>query len=349
MKNILIYSDLHITQSSLKECALILEEIGMLANKYNCDTLINLGDTFDGLRPTSSEMDIFATFIRRLGNDKQHIILAADSHESETKEISILNHYGILANNVRIVKEYKDQNHLFCGHFILKESSKNFGAKLSKEDLKQYLYTFLGHSHSYEVIKPNCVQLGSSRWVNFGEANDKNKIIALITDYDAPQEQVHFLKLKSPIPMIQLELYQNTSKNSPLEAPESINLAQNASEGKDTNLIKSSILQGGNPPKPGEFRDVSQLSAFLDKTDQKTKIKVKIFDFESFKAFLPLESKYQKKFEKFVRENDFELISDDTTKRAKSEIDLKQSFEKFAKEKQIDEEIKEIINKEIKC
>ena len=53
MTNILLYSDLHITQTSAKECIYILEEIGMLANKYNCDTLINLGDTFDGLKPSS--------------------------------------------------------------------------------------------------------------------------------------------------------------------------------------------------------------------------------------------------------------------------------------------------------
>ena len=67
LNNILIYSDLHINQSSLKECIIILEEIGMLVNKHNIDTLINLGDTFDILKPSSAELDIFATFIKRLG------------------------------------------------------------------------------------------------------------------------------------------------------------------------------------------------------------------------------------------------------------------------------------------
>jgi len=206
MNNILIYSDLHINQSFLKECILILEEIGMLANKYNADTLINLGDTFDILKPSSLEMDTFATFIKRLGNNKKHIIIAAQSHESETEQQSILNHYGILSNNVQIVKEYKDGNHLYCGHFSIKESSKNYDAKLSKEEFKNYLYVFLGHIHSYSLIKPNIVHLGSCRYVDFSEAQDKHKIVTLISDYETEREQVHFLKLKSPIPMVEIIL-----------------------------------------------------------------------------------------------------------------------------------------------
>jgi len=204
MNNILLFSDLHITQSSLKECALILEEIGMLANKYNVDTLINLGDTFDSLKPTSAELDVFATFIRRL--NKKIIILAANSHESTTQEESILNHYGILSNNVQVVKEYKDGNHLYCGHFSIKESKSNYDAKLSKEEFKNYLYVFLGHIHSYQLIPKNIVHLGSCRYVNFDEAEDKAKIVALITDYGTETEKVHFMKLKTPIKMIEIIL-----------------------------------------------------------------------------------------------------------------------------------------------
>jgi DNA repair exonuclease SbcCD nuclease subunit len=204
MNNVLFFSDLHITQSSLKECILILEEIGMLATKYNVDTLINLGDTFDSLKPTSTELDIFATFIRRL--NKNIIILAANSHESTTQEESILNHYGILSDNVQVVKEFKDGNHLYCGHFSIKESFSNYDAKLSKEAFKDYLYVFLGHIHSHQLIKPNIVHLGSCRYINFDEAQDKCKIISLITDYNTEQEKVHFIKLKSPIPMIEIIL-----------------------------------------------------------------------------------------------------------------------------------------------
>lgn len=204
MNNILLFSDLHITQSSIKECISVLEEIGMLANKYNCDTLIDLGDTFDNLKPNSLELDAFATFIRRL--NKKIIILAANSHESTTQEESILNHYGILSDNVTVVKEFKDSTHLYCGHFSIKESLVNYGAKLSKEAFKDYLYVFLGHIHSYSIIKPNIVHLGSCRFVDFSEAQDKHKIVALITGYNTEQEGIHFMKLKSPTPMLEVLL-----------------------------------------------------------------------------------------------------------------------------------------------
>lgn len=333
MNNILLFSDLHITQSSLKECILILEEIGMLANKYNCDTLINLGDTFDGLRPTSSELDVFATFIRRLGNNKQHIIIAAQSHESTTQEESILNHYGILSDNIKIVKEYKDQNHLFCGHFILKESSKNFGATASKEVFKDYLYVFLGHQHSYELIKPNCVQLGSCRYINFDEAKDLQKIVALITDYGTEDEKCHFMKLKSPIPMLQLEL------------------------GKKADLGGSKATSEGTIVVPGSSGEEihaseSDISAFcqkLDKTDPNTKVKVKILNFESFRQFFPLCHKYDTKFHIFKYETQFEVVSANTQICKDTETKtFKESFHNWlSKQLNLDSKIKEILQKEI--
>jgi hypothetical protein len=188
--NYLIFGDLHITQSSLEECEKILNEILMLCNKYSITNVIDLGDTFNNLRPISLELDLFAKFIKNL--NRPITIISADSHESTTKEESILNHYGILSNNVSVVKEYKDTNHMYCGHFILKESNISYGAKLSKEDLKNYLYVFLGHQHSFQIIKPNCVQLGSCRYIDFSEAVDKQKVIAIISDYGLETEQVHF-------------------------------------------------------------------------------------------------------------------------------------------------------------
>jgi len=337
--NYLIFGDLHITQSSLKECAIILDEITTLITKYNIDTIISLGDTFDSLEPSSSELDLLSDFIKKI--NIKVILLAADSHESTTQKESIINHFGILNDMVTVVKELKIDNHLYCGHFILKEAKKNFGAKLSKENFKQYLYVFLGHQHSYELIKPNCVQLGSSRFVNFDEAQDKQKIVALISDYGTEGEQVRFLKLKSPIPMIELKLYKNTSK----EAPGASIPAVKGDTDNKVNKAESSISQAQTSQNTSQ---IDLLCQQLDKLDSNTKVKVKIGDFESFKAFLPLEGKYKEKFVKFVRENDFELISDKPLTGAKSEIDLKQSFEEFTKEKQIDNEIKDIINKEIK-
>jgi DNA repair exonuclease SbcCD nuclease subunit len=333
MNNILIYSDLHISQSSAKECIMILEEIGMLANKYNCDTLINLGDTFDCPKPSSLELDILATFINRLGNDKYHIIIAAASHESTTQEQSILNHYGILSHSIRVVKEYKDSDHMYCGHFILKESSKNYGATISKEAFKKYLYVFLGHQHSYEMIKSNCVQLGSCRFVDFAEASDKCKIVALITDYGENTEKAHFLKLISPIPMVQIEL----------STKPQIDQHNEASNPKEL------IPEGESALNPGQNRAISELITKLDKLPPKTKVKVKILDFESFRLFLPLVNRYTSKFEMFKYDTSFEVISANSNKSLSTETkSFKESFNNWlSKQENLDLKIKEILLKEI--
>jgi len=335
VKNILIFGDLHISQSSIKECITILEEIGMLANKYNVDTLINLGDTFDNLKPSSLELDVLATFIYRI--NKKIIIIAADSHESETKEKSILNHYGILSDRVTIVKEYKDENHLYCGHLILNESSKNFGAPISKEAFKNYLYVFLGHQHSYEMIKPNCVQLGSCRYVNFDEVQDTCKIVSLITDYGETTEKVHFLKLKSPITMVQLELSKETQEITSLvpnnEAP----------------APKELILEGESASNLRQNRPISEIIAKLDRLDSKTKVKVKILDFESFRQFLPLCHKYSSKFEVFKYSTEFNVVSDLAPTNAKTEMNsFKESFSNWLKNQKIDPKIIELLQKELK-
>lgn len=347
MHNLLIYSDIHISQSSLKECILILEEIGMLANKYDCDTLINLGDSFDNLKPSSQELDVFATFINRLRN-KKHIILAADSHESTTQEESILNHYGILSDNVQIVKELKINNHLYCGHYTLKESKSGYGAKLSKEDLKNYLYVFLGHQHSYQIIKPNICHLGSCRWVDFAEASDKHKIIAIISDYNTDKENVHFIGLKSPIPMIQLELGQKsnqiTSKiaqNSPVEPLSS-------EQGKDTINQNKSISEGENPSNNRIFNDVCQLISYLNSISDKTKVKIVIKDFENYRNLLPKIGFYQSKFATFKVSTDFEVVSVCSEKDTQSEMTtFRESFKDYLENNKIDDKVKEILQKEI--
>jgi DNA repair exonuclease SbcCD nuclease subunit len=332
LNNVLIYSDLHINQTSLKECFLILEEIGMLANKYNVDTLINLGDTFDGLKPSSSEMDVFATFIRRLGNHKKHIIIAADSHESETQTVSVINHFGILNEMVTVVKEFKDNNHIYCGHFSIKESATNYDAKLSKEEFKDYVYVFLGHIHSYELIKPNILHLGSCRYVNFDEAKDKQKIVALITDYGMETEKIHFMALKSPIPMVQLELGKKTVLGG---SNDTIQTEKVAPEAKESGFL-------------GYFKGVSDLSAYLGSLDPKTKVKVKILDFESFRQFLPFCSKHSTKFETFKYTTEFNVVSDLTPNSAKKQItNFKESLSNWLNQQNVDNKIKEILQKEI--
>jgi DNA repair exonuclease SbcCD nuclease subunit len=326
MNNILIFSDLHITQESLKECIFILEEIGSIVKEHDIDTVINLGDTFDNLKPTSAEFDAFATFIKRL--NKNMIVIAASSHESENTENSIVNHFGILSENVEVVTEYTDGSHMFCGHFIVKEAKKSFGTTISKKDLN-YKYVWLGHQHSFEIIKPQICQLGSSRFVKFDEYLDK-KQVAIILNYKEESEKVYFVPLKSPIPMKVIHLDKNNIIN---------NLNAEASDSKSLNLPQQ------NPSNPSTTETICGV---LDKIDPKTKVKVVVHDFTSYKALLKVEDKYRLKFIKYVRENDFTLVSEFAPNNAKKETQsLKESFKQFANEKQVDESLRQIIDKEI--
>jgi len=322
--NYLIFGDIHVSQSSLKECKIIFKEIIDLCNKYSITHVISLGDNFNNNKPTASELNCLGEFIRGLGSRKI-ILLAAQSHESETVELSSVDIYGILSDNVKVVKEFKDGNHLYCGHFILSESNVNYGAKLSKEDFKNYIYCLLGHQHSYQIIKPNICHLGSSRYVSFSEANDKHKIVALITSYGEENEQIHFLSLKSPTKMVEFilnsnnsnELEEKNSKNPPKEALQDTILPKNGQVGKDTVNSNSSISQAQNP---SNLSQIELLCQKLDKLDKNTKVKVKIMDFGSFRGFLPFVNKYSSKFETFKYETSFEVVSVDNQKCQSTEI-----------------------------
>lgn len=336
MNNILIFSDEHRCISSLKECETIDAELIYLKEKYNCDTVISLGDNFDSINPSSQELDQFARFIKAL--DCNFITLAANSHESTTQKESILNHYSILSDNITIVKKFKDGNHLYCGHFVIKESNKNYGAKLSKKDLNNYLYVFLGHQHNYEVIKPNICHLGSVRYVNFDEASCKYKIVALIKNYKTQNEQVHFLKLESPIPMIEI-LLKSTNLNELDKNSQKLDDKSIAS----TKINSSKELKSGKNPL-----NLTQCQAFLEELNSNTKVKIKILDFESFKQFLPFINKYNSKFSLFKYETNFENIPDNQINKNKKEmLTFKNSFQKWLNQQNIDNQIKQILLKEI--
>ena len=314
MDNVLFFGDLHISKDSLKECNLILKEILFLCDKYNITKVINLGDTFDRINPSSEELDLFASFIKKL--NREIIILAAKSHESTAPEESILNHFGILFEKIQIVKEYIDENYLYCGHFTLNESMKYYGSKRSKNEFKNYKYVLLGHQHQPQVIKPNICHLGSTRYVNFDEINDKKQVL-LIENYRLEEEKCHFIALQSHYPMKVVSI--------------------------------STLTKNASQAQSGE-RFPEEAIAYLDSLDQKTKVKVIVKDFVAYKKWLSLSNtkSYDKKFIKFVIENDFQLVNSVLTPiKTKDETNLKESFEKFIKEKSIDNEIKVIIEKEL--
>ena len=310
MSNLLIYGDLHIKKEELKECILVLEEIGMLCNKHEVSHVINLGDTFDVLKPESECLDVFSTFINRL--NKPMIILAANSHESTTQEHSIVNHFGILNNNITVVKEYIDETFLYCGHFILNESKHNYGAKLGKKDLEQYKLVYLGHEHTHQIIKPNICHLGSCRWIDFAESQDKAKVVCLIQNYKEKEQKIHFIALKSPYPMVDVHLHEKT------------------------------LLGACGEEIQGRFE------AYLDKLDPNTKIRLVFHDFQSYTQVIHSLEKYKNKFVLFKEKKEF-IISDLALRTPKTETSsLKESLTKYLEDNKIDDNIKQILLEEIK-
>jgi len=342
MNNILIFSDLHLTKESLKECILILEEIGSIAKEHNVDTLINLGDTFDVVKPSSLELDVFATFIKRI--NKPMIVIAANSHESESEIDSVINHYGILSDNIKVVKEYKDGNDLFLGHFIVKGAKKSFGTTHTLDELKGFRHAWLGHQHSHE---PDYHQLGSCRFVSFDEWQDK-KVVVVIKNYKTKEETVEIIQLKSPIPMVVLHLGQKIDKNEAI-IPSNRLIEPQKTKKRGRPRKSTGVVRSSKRPSQASQNTytVESLCDYLDKFDKNTKVKVIVNDFESYRLFLNTEKKYEEKFVRFIRENDFNLTTDVLVEK-KEHKSLAESFDKFAIEKEVDKSIIEVIKNEIK-
>jgi len=311
--NKLIFTDLHIKKSELIECGLVLDEIITLCNKYNVDEVYDLGDTFDILKPESECLDLFSNFIKKL--NKPLVVLAANSHESTTPEESVINHFGILHPNVKVVKEYIDKEHMYCGHFTLLESQISYGANKRAEDFKRYKYVLLGHQHSLQAIGKNILHLGACRYIDFAESQDKAKVVLLVENYNETNEKNHLLALKSVYPMKDVYLDPKGEK-VPLGA----------------SLTKSE----------GELRVI------LTQLDPKTKVRVIFKDFDTYSKVINSLSAYKSKFVLFAEKKDF-IISDITLIAAKTEtLSLKDSLCQYLVKTKVNDIIKKILLEEIK-
>lgn len=335
MKNILIAGDLHIDLQSLEECSLILNEQKELIKKYKVDTYISTGDNFEFAKPTSKELNLFSSFLKEIKIPS--IIIAAQSHESTTPEDTVLTHFGILSNTITVVKEYYDENKLFVGHFIVSESRLNkFGATISKNQLKKFRHVVLGHGHHFELIKPNVCQLGSSRWVDFGEAQDKQKVALLIENYNSDNPMCSFIALKSPYPMIDIELEQKVDqniKNDPIKDP------------MEAEKVVPTSSQRAN--RPLKMTDVGSLCSYLDNLPEKTKVRIIFQDYENWVFFLPFYQKYKDKFVIFRDKKDF-IMNNNLVASKQNNLSLKESLIKWMEQNKIEEKIKSILLEEIR-
>jgi len=307
--NYLFFGDLHIIEKDLVECSTILQEITSMIKQYKVDKLIITGDTFDKLNPTPAEFDLFASFIRDIKIPA--ILLVANSHESISKDESVLNHFGILNDTLAVVKNYIDENHLFVGHFIVNESKKNYGGSIPKKNLAKYKYVILGHGHSFDEVRPNIIQLGSSRYVDFAEVNDKVKVVALAENYKEDKEKWHFIGLKTPILM------------------KDIIVAKTENEAKKAFSASKAI-------------------AFLESCPERMKIRVCFQDFDSYYSIINDLERFRAKFSLFREKKDFLIASTNQFCISTETKTLKESLCNYLKEKKIDEKIINILMEEVK-
>jgi DNA repair exonuclease SbcCD nuclease subunit len=315
--NILMFGDIHIIEKDLEEIELIFDEINTIKNNNKIDKIIITGDTFDRPNPTSKELDCFSNFIQKI--NIPIILLVAKSHESISSEESILNHFGILKDNIKIVTEYNEPHYLYVGHFTLKESKMNYGAVRSKKDFKgRYRYVVLGHQHSFEVIPSNICQIGSIRYVDFAESEDEVKKVLIIQNSKEETEKCLFLSLSTPYPMVDAYLGKNVAKTSGKEA------------------------------KTTYFEAISDLKSYLDTLNPKTKVRIVFETFEGYSQFLNDYATYKNKFVLFKDRKDFIislLVPNSPKKETKS---LKENLENYLNSNNINEEIKQILLGELK-
>ena len=344
--NYLFYTDIHITKESLEECKLVQDEILMLCEKYKIHTVFNLGDSFDGLKPGSAELDLFSDFVKKL--NRPLILLVANSHESETHTESVVNHFGILNDNITVVKDYHDEGKLYCGHFIINESKENKGSlsgTKSKKDLKDYKFVVLGHGHNFEIIKPNVCQLGSCRYVSFGEDENIKKKVAIVLDYGEDKEKWGFVDLLSPYPIVNIEVSLKIESKPSKTAIRDTNSVKTADITVDTNDPKSSISQAQTSQNTAKIKELCQK---LDKLAPLTKVRIIFKDYSLWREFLPFYQTYKEKFIIFRDKKDF-IIEDKVITQGKSDTQtVVESLKKYLIANKVEQKIQDILLEELK-
>lgn len=308
---ILIASDLHIKDTDFEELTSVCNEIYQLSTYHQVEELWLLGDSFDRIIPSIREVDFFSNFLKRFKNNFIRII-AAPSHESKSKDETVLTHFGILSDNIQIASEFKltlGKNKIYLGHFMVQESLCGFKEEKNIKDFSEYDLVLLGHQHSHQKLGNNGYHLGSCRFINFNETADRYKYVAILNDNKGLQ--IDFVKLQTPYPM---------------------------------KVLDSKVIMAGKGKENG-FLGVVEES--LTALDPKTKVKVVLRSFQELADYLPFEETYKKKFYLYKRDNKFE-IAEATELVAKEDLSMRQYLTEWLSKQKINEEIKKILEEIIK-
>ena len=188
MDKTLIFSDSHICNSNIIELKDIFAEI----MNYKADRVICLGDYYDRKLLNAEEL-IFGTNIMKQFVEKySEVIMLEGNHDKETIKY-------IIDLGVKVFPSIVIDNNYY-GHFFVDKSIKSFNsAKRSLTEFDEYNFVFLGHQHSFQVLKEKRIHPGSIAWIDFGEVDDTSKNIIMLEN-----DKIDIIELKSPIPMIDI-------------------------------------------------------------------------------------------------------------------------------------------------
>lgn len=361
MSKIGIFSDLHIQEKDFEELSLVCSEIYDIFSQNKVEEIFYLGDALHRNNPTPLEIDFLANFLKRFYPIPIKLVIAT-SHESSSSTISHLTHFGILSDNI-VTAPYFDltRNNLniFLGHFMVKESLCGFKEEKSIEDFNQD-FIFLGHQHSYQQLHKTILDsmarqgesrvyhIGSCRYINFNEAQDPKKYVAILNTDKNCSNPLQLIELKSIYPMIDIKVLKS-SKSEPLETPLKAPITQKRQRGRPPLATKTSckaLSQGTQ--NPSQIEGLSALLAVLDKINPKTKVRVTFYNFKDFADYLPFEENYKKKFYVYKRETKFDVVNSSIEASKKETLSVKDYLKKWIEEKKIEPQIAEILLKEFK-
>ena len=127
-------------------------------------------------------------------------------------------------------------------------------------------------------------------------------------------------------------------------------LHQTPNLGGSKDTPKGKIIVPGSSDKANSpsFSVLSDLVAYLDQLDPKTKVRVIFKDYNLWREFLPLSETYKQKFSKFIEKKDFLISTNIQKPLSKETSSLKDSLIKFLETNKVPEEIKKILLEELK-
>jgi len=160
-----------------------------------------VGDYYERNNPTAKEIDFGTRWAKTFKQQFKRFVMVAGNHTAISKDmtsVTYLRHFDI-----EVVEDIVLDG-TYYGHFMVQESLCGFNEKRTAHSLlEKYELSILGHQHTYQIIKNDAdmiVHPGSCRYVDFGEASDRNKYILYVEDCSfreivltkvRPMEDVH--------------------------------------------------------------------------------------------------------------------------------------------------------------